>query len=442
MPTYLLTWNPKRWAWDTLQNDIAEITKSGYHDDSWSIAGTRRILEGDRVFLLRQGTDPRGIVASGKATSGPYEGKHWNKERAAQGETTWYIDVRFDTILDADHEPILPRAELDQGTLRHMHWDTQGSGITIPDPIAAELEKRWAQFSGKVPQHSARIFGHVPGYPPGATFASRQALHDSGVHRPLQAGISGSANDGADSIIISGGYEDDVDEGDTITYTGHGGREPKTGKQIADQTLTAGNRALAKNQNEGLPVRVIRGSIKSGYRYDGLYRVEDHWHEKGKSGFEIYRFRLGRIPDDADPPPVQESTVPSLGSDEATASRPQRKETLVQRIVRDTKRSRGVKLLYDHHCQVCNERLETPAGPYSEAAHIQPLGKPHNGPDHESNIICLCPNHHVLFDTGAFSIADDLTLIGIKGTLAVRVGHKIKPESLRYRREHYSVKKN
>jgi putative restriction endonuclease len=48
-----------------------------------------------------------------------------------------------------------------------------------------------------------------------------------------------------------------------------------------------------------LPVRVVRGHAlgggyapKEGYRYDGLYWVEDHWKETGKSGFLVWRFRL------------------------------------------------------------------------------------------------------------------------------------------------------
>jgi predicted restriction endonuclease len=41
---------------------------------------------------------------------------------------------------------------------------------------------------------------------------------------------------------------------------------------------------------------------------------------------------------------------------------------------------------------------------YAEAAHIRPLGTPHNGPDAPSNMIVLCPNHHLQFDRGVISI--------------------------------------
>lgn len=64
----------------------------------------------------------------------------------------------------------------------------------------------------------------------------------------------------------------------------------------------------------------------------------------------------------------------------------------------------SVKKRHDYRRQVCGVRLEAQAGPYAEGAHIQALGSPHNGPDVEENILCLCPNLHVLFDNGGFGI--------------------------------------
>ncbi len=98
-----------------------------------------------------------------------------------------------------------------------------------------------------------RIFGHVPGHPPGSRFGSRAEFCKAGVHRPTVAGISGSEGEGADSIVLSGGYEDDQDLGDEIVYTGHGGRDPESGRQIADQNFSRGNRALAHSGLNGLP---------------------------------------------------------------------------------------------------------------------------------------------------------------------------------------------
>jgi putative restriction endonuclease len=91
--------------------------------------------------------------------------------------------------------------------------------------------------------------------------------------------------------------------------------------------------------------------------------------------------------------------------------------------------------------QNCRERgctgLEGLAGPYAEAAHVRPLGAPHNGPDTPDNILCLCPNHHVLLDYGGVALAEDLTVLGAEGHLTVHPEHKLDKEYLRYHREHY-----
>jgi predicted restriction endonuclease len=97
------------------------------------------------------------------------------------------------------------------------------------------------------------MFGYVPGVNIGSVFPDRKSLLAAGVHRQNQAGISGTEDDGAESIVVSGGYEDDIDEGDVIIYTGHGGRDPNSGKQVEDQQLTRGNLALAKNETLGIP---------------------------------------------------------------------------------------------------------------------------------------------------------------------------------------------
>jgi putative restriction endonuclease len=282
-----------------------------------------------------------------------------------------------------------------------------------------------------------RQFGEIEGYPEGTAFDSREALNKAGIHRPTMGGISGTAEEGADSIVLSGGYEDDIDYGDEIVYTGHGSRDPKTGQQVTDQQFARGNAGLARNKTSGLPVRVIRGSQldspfapEHGYRYDGLYSVEQFWEETGKSGHRVWRYRLTKA-NSSSQPPVKEG--------EAPPQPPARRQTKAMRIVRDTEKSRRIKELYDYTCQVCGVRLETPAGPYAEGAHIKPLGIPHNGPDEESNILCLCPNHHVLLDNDAITLADDFRVLGVPGEPKLQVRHNVGKHHLQYHREHFGV---
>ena len=80
--------------------------------------------------------------------------------------------------------------------------------------------------------------------------------------------------------------------------------------------------------------------------------------------------------------------------------------TQVNRIIRDTEISRRVKALYAYRCQICGYTIDLGSGKlYAEAHHIMPLGSKHNGPDIVENIMCVCPNHHVLLDYGAIPIS-------------------------------------
>ena len=69
------------------------------------------------------------------------------------------------------------------------------------------------------------------------------------------------------------------------------------------------------------------------------------------------------------------------------------------RVVRDTLAALELKRLYEFRCQLCDTRLEREAGVgYAEAHHLQPLGGEHKGPDVKGNLLCVCPNCHVLLD--------------------------------------------
>lgn len=285
------------------------------------------------------------------------------------------------------------------------------------------------------PDVAPRIFGEIGGYPEGSVFASRQALAAAGVHRQFQKGIVGGEREGAESIVVSGGYADDEDHGDVIIYTGEGGRDPRSGNQIANQDLRRGNLALARSCDLGIPVRVVRGaggdpsfSPANGYRYDGLFSVESYWKALGTHGYEIWRFRL-----------VAEESPQPWGQEEASGPAPRMAGT-VQRIVRNTALAERIKRLYDFTCQICGQRLETAAGPYAEGAHIRPLGTPHNGADTSGNILCLCPNCHVRFERGGLVINSHLEVadhVGVQvGSLTVAPPHTLDMSSIGY---HHSL---
>ena len=98
-------------------------------------------------------------------------------------------------------------------------------------------------------------FGEIEDFPEGSVFHTRMEIHNAGLHRQTQAGISGTESEGADAIVLSGGYEDDQDFGNVIIYTGQGGNKGR--RQVADQAFKRGNKWIAISRARGLPIRVI-----------------------------------------------------------------------------------------------------------------------------------------------------------------------------------------
>lgn len=119
---------------------------------------------------------------------------------------------------------------------------------------------------------------------------------------------------------------------------------------------------------------------------------------------------------------------------------PERRQSTTMRVIRDSTLAQQIKALHDHRCQICGQRLVLPTGPYAEGAHIRPVGAPHNGPDEPANLLCLCPNDHILFDRGALTLTDDLKirdeLTGqVKDRLRQAPHHTIDPAHVAYHRD-------
>lgn len=139
--TWLLSWNPTNWAWDTLSADRLTTLGGGKAPASWRCHSTHP-KEGDRVFLVRTGAAPKGIVASGKVTRASYEALHWDKARAETGETTRFIDVDFDAIRDPTVDETVQVERLEE-LEPSQEWRPQSSGIEIKDRPARTLERLW-----------------------------------------------------------------------------------------------------------------------------------------------------------------------------------------------------------------------------------------------------------------------------------------------------------
>lgn len=181
------------------------------------------------------------------------------------------------------------------------------------DDVESGSEDDAPQPEGKASasNDTKKIAGHFPGWPVGSRAYSRAELACLGFHFPPIAGIdfvqTGKAGRNAPSfatsVMVSGWYQDDEDDGAEMWYTGEGGNSLlNERKQVKDQALVRGNKALVGNIQLGIPVRVTRkqkdstGTYGTAYIYDGLYDVVSYRYARGIEGFGVYQYLLRRRP--------------------------------------------------------------------------------------------------------------------------------------------------
>ncbi|KAI5058880.1 hypothetical protein GOP47_0027050 [Adiantum capillus-veneris] len=213
------------------------------------------------------------------------------------------------SISVSPHEAVIKTLRL-YDALRHnllLEEESKGKDASKgsrPDLQAGSI----IQINGLTVNRSKKFVGPVPGVEVGDQFYFRMELCCVGMHGPIQGGIEYLTTKESEykvpvatSIISSGGY-DAMDTGEELVYTGQGGKSAQDGKSIEDQKLERGNLALENSMKHEVPVRVTRGIKDSAspsgktYTYDGLYKVEQCWSEKGKFGFEEYKYKLCRLP--------------------------------------------------------------------------------------------------------------------------------------------------
>lgn len=156
MRAFLVTWNPRKWHWQELDRQVLAVQRGEVVADQWSCGNRRDISPGDRLFLLRQAVEPRGLMASGWATSSVFQAEHWDKARAASGRSANYVKLRFDRLLDPE-SGVLPIETLRSGSTSGVNWSTQSSGILLSPDGARQVEAAWAKHVGSAAELDEEI---------------------------------------------------------------------------------------------------------------------------------------------------------------------------------------------------------------------------------------------------------------------------------------------
>ncbi|KAI8562565.1 hypothetical protein RHMOL_Rhmol03G0044900 [Rhododendron molle] len=216
--------------------------------------------------------------------------------------------TRFDTIRRSDGDRESVRYVLMIYTLlRRRFTQAEDSKESTPGVTRRPDLRAGALLMSKgIRTNMTKRVGAVPGIEVGDIFFFRMEICLVGLHAQSMAGIDYmSLKVGLDeepvavSIVSSGSYEDNDEDGDVLIYSGQGGVLRKDNVMM-DQKLERGNLALEKSLHRGNDVRVIRGmrdetnATGKIYVYDGLYNIQESWVEKGKSGCNVFKYKLVR----------------------------------------------------------------------------------------------------------------------------------------------------
>ncbi|KAG6829205.1 hypothetical protein H0H92_005334 [Tricholoma furcatifolium] len=155
----------------------------------------------------------------------------------------------------------------------------------------------------------------------------RAKLSEAGVHSRSYAGISGTVDLGAFSIVVSGGYVDDDDQGNFLRYTGTGGQPDSFSghsAQVADQSFDHRDNRTLQKQKGPFASSAVRGRVhtpltkgRSGIPSSTLgFLTKMHlctdtgstaYLDKGVDGFAVCKFDLRRVEGQS---PIRKSILP------------------------------------------------------------------------------------------------------------------------------------
>lgn len=140
--SFEIMWNPTKWIWDKpdFQAKREAIAAIGGAPDQWSTGSRWSGIEpGDRIYLFHVGSQNRGLIGSGHATSEIKPGPHWDEQRMDEAP---YVEVMWDALLDP--QDLLHWDEIQANDPAFPHQFMSG-GAQIDGQRTDALERLWQE---------------------------------------------------------------------------------------------------------------------------------------------------------------------------------------------------------------------------------------------------------------------------------------------------------
>jgi 5-methylcytosine-specific restriction protein B len=143
MSEYLLTWNPKHFITGGDGDESGKLDYEVGDEVRWSCHSKKPKI-GDVVYLIRLGTEPRGIIARGKVTKESYLDSGWKNPE----KQTAYIQFELEDIRHSCEEGLLPMLLLNSA-MPDQQWSPQTSGVLVKNESKEVLAELWEAGKNK-----------------------------------------------------------------------------------------------------------------------------------------------------------------------------------------------------------------------------------------------------------------------------------------------------
>src|SRR4051794_33196643 len=102
---FLITWTEQGWPHPLLRRLVSAFERGEEAKEDWRFSANQKVKIGDRVYLYKQGSPPRGIFGIGHVT-----GIRKPNPGAGAGQQKWLVPVSFDMIVDPLEAILVPDA--------------------------------------------------------------------------------------------------------------------------------------------------------------------------------------------------------------------------------------------------------------------------------------------------------------------------------------------
>jgi len=148
MSAYWLTFkpwskaSPRGWPLEDLLNLIRRFEADSEGTcEWWRIASHKTARVGDRVYIFKQGANPRGIFGTGTIVAKP------QLTGNAHDGLRYRALIRLDRLVDPEKAMLLPLGSIADIVPAHL-INTQASGVSVEPAIVPEIERRLDARSG------------------------------------------------------------------------------------------------------------------------------------------------------------------------------------------------------------------------------------------------------------------------------------------------------